>query len=176
MTNLAKIFTGLLFYAYVGIHQVRRLVFDNYQTCTFPFSNCLFYCFFNALRGFCIRRFTNVLLLLLLFNKTITVLKHKTYLQSFFLIIYTRTHTQISKFVVLGFWTQYSDIRTHSTQTIVLHVIFNGPSTPTWVLLVHPSTHKYLILDWEVLDDSTSFHQVISTTSSDKKFLGYDRM
>ena len=28
MTNLAHIFTGLLFYAYVGIHQVRRLVFD----------------------------------------------------------------------------------------------------------------------------------------------------
>ena len=38
MTNLhvAQIFTGLLFFAYVGIHQVRRLVFDNYQTCTFP--------------------------------------------------------------------------------------------------------------------------------------------
>ena len=29
-------FTGLLFYAYVGIHQVRTLVFDNYQTCTVP--------------------------------------------------------------------------------------------------------------------------------------------
>ena len=36
MTNLAKILTGLLFYAYDGIHQLRRLVFDNYQTCTFP--------------------------------------------------------------------------------------------------------------------------------------------
>ena len=32
----AQIFTGLLFYAYVGIHQVRRLVFENKQTCTFP--------------------------------------------------------------------------------------------------------------------------------------------
>ena len=29
-TNWAQIFTGLFFYAYVGIHQVRR-VFDNYQ-------------------------------------------------------------------------------------------------------------------------------------------------
>ena len=26
-------FTGLLFYAYVGVHQVRILVFDNYQRC-----------------------------------------------------------------------------------------------------------------------------------------------
>ena len=32
-TNWAQIFTGLLFYAYVEIHQVRRLVFDNYQQC-----------------------------------------------------------------------------------------------------------------------------------------------
>ena len=32
-TNWAQIFTGLLFYEYVEIHQVRRLVFDNYQTC-----------------------------------------------------------------------------------------------------------------------------------------------
>ena len=39
MTNWAQIFTGLLFYAYDGIHQVRRLVFDNYQTCTVPFNN-----------------------------------------------------------------------------------------------------------------------------------------
>ena len=30
-TNRAQIFTGLWFYAYVEIHQVRRLVFDNYQ-------------------------------------------------------------------------------------------------------------------------------------------------
>ena len=36
MTNWAQIFTGLLFYGYDGIHQVRRLVFDNYQMCTFP--------------------------------------------------------------------------------------------------------------------------------------------
>ena len=32
----SDIFTGLLFYAYVEIHQVRGLVFDNYQKCTFP--------------------------------------------------------------------------------------------------------------------------------------------
>ena len=38
MTNFAQMFTGLLFCAYVGIHQVRRLVFDNYQTCTLPLS------------------------------------------------------------------------------------------------------------------------------------------
>ena len=31
MTNWAQIFTGLLFYAYVEKHHVRRLVFDNYQ-------------------------------------------------------------------------------------------------------------------------------------------------
>ena len=31
-----KIFTGLLFYAYVGIHQVRTLVVDNYQMCQVP--------------------------------------------------------------------------------------------------------------------------------------------
>ena len=30
MTNWFQIFTGLLFYAYVGIHQVRRLIFDKY--------------------------------------------------------------------------------------------------------------------------------------------------
>ena len=36
MTNLAQIFTGLLFYACVGIHLVTRLVFDNYQQRTFP--------------------------------------------------------------------------------------------------------------------------------------------
>ena len=36
MTNWAQIFTGLLFYVYDGIHQVGTLVFDNYQTCTFP--------------------------------------------------------------------------------------------------------------------------------------------
>ena len=38
MTNLAQIFTGLLGYAYVGIRQVRRLVFDNNKTCTFPLN------------------------------------------------------------------------------------------------------------------------------------------
>ena len=38
MTDWDKIFTGLLFYAYIEIHQVRRLVFDNYQTCTFPLT------------------------------------------------------------------------------------------------------------------------------------------
>ena len=32
-TNWVQIFTGLLFYAYVEIHQVRRLVFDIYQQC-----------------------------------------------------------------------------------------------------------------------------------------------
>ena len=33
ITNCVKIFTGLLFYAcYIGIHQVRILVFDNYQS------------------------------------------------------------------------------------------------------------------------------------------------
>ena len=36
MINLAQISTGLLFYAYDEIHQVRTLVFDNYQTCTVP--------------------------------------------------------------------------------------------------------------------------------------------
>ena len=36
MTNLAQIFTGLLLYAYVGIHQMRQLIFDNYQRWTFP--------------------------------------------------------------------------------------------------------------------------------------------
>ena len=40
MTNWAKIFTGLVFYAYVGIHQVRNMVFDNYQRCLVHF-NCL---------------------------------------------------------------------------------------------------------------------------------------
>ena len=33
MTKWAKIFTGLFCYANVGIHQVRVLVFDKYQTC-----------------------------------------------------------------------------------------------------------------------------------------------
>ena len=36
MTNWVQIFTGLLFYAYVGIHQVRILAFDNYQMCPVP--------------------------------------------------------------------------------------------------------------------------------------------
>ena len=31
MTDWAQIFTGLLFYAYVEIHQLWRLDFDNYQ-------------------------------------------------------------------------------------------------------------------------------------------------
>ena len=33
MTNRVQIVTDLLFYAYVGIHLVRILVLDNYQTC-----------------------------------------------------------------------------------------------------------------------------------------------
>ena len=32
-TNWVQIFTGLLLYAYVEIHQLRRLVFDNCQQC-----------------------------------------------------------------------------------------------------------------------------------------------
>ncbi len=36
MTNWAQIFTVLFFYAYVGIHQVRILVSDNYQKYTLP--------------------------------------------------------------------------------------------------------------------------------------------
>ena len=41
MTDWAQIFTVLLFYAYMydGTHQVRTLVFDNYQTCTVPLSH-----------------------------------------------------------------------------------------------------------------------------------------
>ena len=35
MTNWAQIFTGLLFYAYVEIHQVRILVFDKTCSCAF---------------------------------------------------------------------------------------------------------------------------------------------
>ena len=44
MTNRAKICTYLLFYAYVGrgIHQVRMLVFDNYQTCPVPLKKGIF--------------------------------------------------------------------------------------------------------------------------------------
>ena len=34
----AQMFTAVLFYAYVGIHQVRILVFDNYQTCLVNFT------------------------------------------------------------------------------------------------------------------------------------------
>ncbi len=41
MTNWAQIFTGLLFNAYVGIHQVRILVFDNYPKYTLPLSYCM---------------------------------------------------------------------------------------------------------------------------------------
>ena len=33
MINLVQIFTDLFLYAYVEIHQVGRLVFDNYQMC-----------------------------------------------------------------------------------------------------------------------------------------------
>ena len=46
ITDWAQIFTGLLFYAYVEIHKVRRLVFDNYQYCPVflkaldTFGNC----------------------------------------------------------------------------------------------------------------------------------------
>ena len=46
MTNWVQIFTDLLFYAYVGIHKVRVLVFDNYQRCPVPlntYSNCLLF-------------------------------------------------------------------------------------------------------------------------------------
>ena len=41
MPNWAQICTGLIFYAYayVGIHQVRILVFDNYLTCPVPLTN-----------------------------------------------------------------------------------------------------------------------------------------
>ena len=39
MTNWAQIFTGLLFYGYDGIHQVRTLVFDNYQTYRVPVNS-----------------------------------------------------------------------------------------------------------------------------------------
>ena len=31
MNNWVQMFTGLLLYAYVGTHQVRRMVFGNYQ-------------------------------------------------------------------------------------------------------------------------------------------------
>ena len=37
-TNWVQIFTGLLFNAYVGIHHVRKLVFDNYWTCPVPLT------------------------------------------------------------------------------------------------------------------------------------------
>ena len=38
MTNCAQIFTGLLFNAFVEIHQVRTLVFNNYQYCPVSLS------------------------------------------------------------------------------------------------------------------------------------------
>ena len=41
-TNWVKILTDLIFYAYVGIHQVRILVFDNYQRCWVPHKTFLF--------------------------------------------------------------------------------------------------------------------------------------
>ena len=34
--KLSQIFTGLLFYAFVGIYKMRTLVFDNYQKYTLP--------------------------------------------------------------------------------------------------------------------------------------------
>ena len=36
MAHWVNVFTDWLFYAYVGIHQVSRLVFDNYQTSPVP--------------------------------------------------------------------------------------------------------------------------------------------
>ena len=45
----SQIFTGLLFYAYVEIHQVRRLVFDNYQRCPVSLSPRLALCLFVLL-------------------------------------------------------------------------------------------------------------------------------
>ena len=46
MTNWAQMSTVLLCYAYVGRHQVRILVFDNYQTCPVPLNGlwCLWGC------------------------------------------------------------------------------------------------------------------------------------
>ena len=38
MTNRVPIFTDLLTYAYAKIHQVRTLVFDNYQRCPVPLT------------------------------------------------------------------------------------------------------------------------------------------
>ena len=38
MTNWVQIFTDFLFYEFVGIHQVRILVFDNYQMCPVPLT------------------------------------------------------------------------------------------------------------------------------------------
>ena len=43
MTNIeSKLFTDILFYLFARIHQVRILVFDNYQTCLVPLTvvNC----------------------------------------------------------------------------------------------------------------------------------------
>ena len=42
MTDWAQIFTGLLFYAYVEIHQLWRLVFDNYQLVYTAFKALVF--------------------------------------------------------------------------------------------------------------------------------------
>ena len=44
MSKLVKIFTGLWFYAYVWKHQVRILVFDNYQTCSVPLNGMGTFC------------------------------------------------------------------------------------------------------------------------------------
>ena len=41
MANWAQIFISLLFHAYVAIHQVRILVFDNYQGCPVPLKQSL---------------------------------------------------------------------------------------------------------------------------------------
>ena len=43
MTNCAQIFTELLFYGYVRIHQVRILIFNNYQMYPVPLTYCCLY-------------------------------------------------------------------------------------------------------------------------------------
>ena len=53
MTNWAQICTGLLFYAYDGIHTVRTLVFDNYQMCTVPLK-FIYFLQFSVMQLFCI--------------------------------------------------------------------------------------------------------------------------
>ena len=41
MTTWVNIFIGLLFFAYVGKHQVRILAFDNYQTSPVPLKDLI---------------------------------------------------------------------------------------------------------------------------------------